>query len=394
MWSGASNPVQRTTTKSRPHDLHGSQAHHPFRHHAPRRRAGPASEPLRTREDADRTRPRAARGRRDRDGLSRILPRRLRERAQHRFRSQACGALRPLPRRGGRHRRLCRGAQGGRAVPHPHLHRHVRHSREGQAAQGLRQDPRDGRRGRQARPQLHGRRRIFLRGRGPHADRPSLPHGGGRDRCGRHDRQHSRHRGLHGARGVRRHHHDALQPRAQHRQGDHFGALPQRPRHGHGQLDHRHSARRAPDRVLHERSGRACGQLLARGGRHGDQAAREVARRSLHGHQPEADRPHLGPRLQNLQRARARAQGDRGLQRLRALVGHSSGRRPQEPRDLRDPHARERGLHGQHDAHDGALGPPHDPRLARQHGLQGRRIRSERNLRALPEACRQEGPGL
>ena len=50
-------------------------------------------------------------------------------------------------------------------------------------------------------------------------------------------------------RGVRRHHHDALQPRAQHRQGDHFGALPQRPRHGHGQLDHRHSARRAPDRV-------------------------------------------------------------------------------------------------------------------------------------------------
>ena len=134
--------------------------------------------------------------------------------------------------------------------PHPHLHRHVRHSREGQAAQGLRQDPRDGRRGRQARPQLHGRRRIFLRGRGPHADRPSLPHGGGRDRCGRHDRQHSRHRGLHGARGVRRHHHDALQPRAQHRQGDHFGALPQRPRHGHGQLDHRHSARRAPDRVL------------------------------------------------------------------------------------------------------------------------------------------------
>ena len=76
-----------------------------------------------------------------------------------------------------------------------------------------------------------------------------------------------------------------------------------------------------------------------------------------------------GPRLQDLQRARARAQGDRGLQCLRALVGHSSGRRPQEPRDLRDPHARERGLHGQHDAHDGALGPPHDPRLARQHGL-------------------------
>ena len=31
------------------------------------------------------------------------------------------------------------------AERHPHLHRHVRHSREGQAAKGLRQDPRDGR---------------------------------------------------------------------------------------------------------------------------------------------------------------------------------------------------------------------------------------------------------
>ncbi|MFR6028181.1 MAG: hypothetical protein ACLUHG_01990 [Sutterella wadsworthensis] len=70
----------------------------------------------------------------------------------------------------------CAEAPRRRVVPHPHLHRHVRHSREGQVAQDFDRILEMGveavRRARNTRTTSN-----FPATRGPHADRPSLPHG-------------------------------------------------------------------------------------------------------------------------------------------------------------------------------------------------------------------------
>ena len=67
---------------------------------------------------------------------------------------------------------------------------------------------------------------------------------------------------------------DAPQPRAEHRQGDHLGPLPQRSGPGRRQLAGRRRGRRAADRVHHQRHRRAGGQLLAGRDRDGDADAR------------------------------------------------------------------------------------------------------------------------
>ena len=67
---------------------------------------------------------------------------------------------------------------------------------------------------------------------------------------------------------------DAARAHPQLRQGGLVGALPQRPRHGGGQLaGRREDRRRAPGRMHDQRPGRARRQLLARRGRDGGEDA-------------------------------------------------------------------------------------------------------------------------
>ena len=110
-------------------------------------------------------------------------------------------------------------------------------------------------------------RRVLARGRLALRARLPLPRARGGDQGGRDHHQHPGHRGLRGAAAVRRIHPQAAGEDPELRQGGVERALPQRPRHGGGQLARRGAdRRRAPDRVHHQRPRRARRQHLARGG--------------------------------------------------------------------------------------------------------------------------------
>ena len=124
-------------------------------------------------------------------------------------------------------------------------------------------------------------------------------------------------------------------------EGDLLRALPQRPRHGRGQLAGRHPRRLPADRMHHQRHRRAGRQRRAGRSGDGDQdARRRAALRGRH------RRHHAQPRLQagggrHLVPG-AVQQGHRRPQRLRARERHPPGRHAQAHADLRDHDARSR----------------------------------------------------
>ena len=128
--------------------------------------------------------------------------------------------------------------------------------------------------------------------------------------------------------------------RADVRQGDLQRALPRRPRPRRRQHAGGDRGRRASGRVHDQRHRRARRQRGARRDRDGAaRAQRPSAVRDQHRHEADlsverhADAAHRA--------GRAGQQGDRRAQCLRARGGHSPGRHPQGPPDLRD-HARGR----------------------------------------------------
>ena len=161
------------------------------------------------------------------------------------------------------HRPLRRGDQAGQAQAHPHLPLHLAGAHEIQAAEGAARGLRDGDRAGDARARPHRRRRMVERGRHPHRARFPLPLRGGRDQRRRHHHQHPRHRRLHGAGGVFRPVQDGARARAEFRQGALLRALPQRSRHGGGELARRRAGGRAADRMHHQRHRRARRQRRA-----------------------------------------------------------------------------------------------------------------------------------
>ena len=182
---------------------------------------------------------------------------------------------------------------------------------------------------------------MVARGRLAHGARLPLPLRGECDQGGGGYHQHSGYGRLCRARGVRGPHRHADEPRAQHRQGDHLGALPQRSRLGRRQLARRGAGRGAAGRVHHQRHRRAGRQRLARGNRDG--APHAPRRDALHDR--DQDRAHhqgLAPGLDHHRLPGPAQQGDRGGERVRARVGHPPGRRAQERADLRDHDARSR----------------------------------------------------
>ena len=188
-------------------------------------------------------------------------------------RVKRASVCRPRPRRRQGHRPLRRGRAPRRATAHPHLHLHLADPHEVQAPEGAGGGAGDGPRPGRARARLHRRRRMVGRGRHPHRARLPVPLRRGRDQGRRHHDQHPRHRRLHRAGGILRADQDAARARAERRQGDLLHPLPQRPRHGGGQLAGRRSRRRAADRMHHQRHRRAGGQRRAGGDRDGDQDA-------------------------------------------------------------------------------------------------------------------------
>ena len=195
--------------------------------------------------------------------------------------------------------------------------------------QVLGRDPRQ----REARRQLHRRRRVLGAGRDPdRAGLPArvLPRGGGVRRD--HD-QRARHGGLRHADGVRRA--GARDPRGDARRRRHLHALPQRSGAGGRELAGRDRERRPAGGGRGERHRRAGGELRARGDRHDRPHARAGARcdaRPEH----EGDHPDVAARLDDDRLQRAAEQVGRGRQRVRARERHPSARCAQQPRHVRD----------------------------------------------------------
>ncbi len=212
-------------------------------------------------------------------------------------------------------------------------------------------------------------------------------HGG--DRGGRDDAEHPRHGRLHHAGGVRRPHRRADRDHARGRPRDVVGALPRRPRDGHGQRAGGHAGGRQAGGSRRQRHRRARRQHVARRGRDG--AAHAACRvRAAHRHRHHADRAHVADGVELHRHPGAAEQGHRRRQRVRARSGHPPGRHAQEPAHVRD-HAARNGRRRRIAAGPGqALGPARAqvaPRRARLHA--GRRRPGSR-LRRVQEARRQE----
>ena len=119
---------------------------------------------------------------------------------------------------------------------------------------------------------------------------------------------------------------------AGHRQRRHQRPLPRRPRHGGGQLAGGHRGGRATSRVLHQRHRRAGGQRGARRDRHGAAGpAGLLQRRDAASSREQIYRTsRLVSTLTGMNGPAE--QGDRRRERLRARVGHPSGRRSERAR--------------------------------------------------------------
>ena len=240
------------------------------------------------------------------------------------------------------------------------------------------------------------RARNWVRGRGvvrggrhPHRDRLPVPLRGDRDQGRRHHHQPARYGRLRHARGIL--------PDVPHGDGEGAGlgegdllrALPQRPRHGGGQLAGRRPRRLPADRMHHQRHRRAGRQRRARRGGDGDQdARRRAALRGRH------RRHHAQPRLQAGGGGHlvpgAVQQGHRRPQRLRARERHPPGRHAQAHADLRD-HDAGVGRRVQDLAGDGqALGPQRLPHQAQGAGLRAGRERAGGRLQPLQGAGRPQ----
>ena len=136
--------------------------------------------------------------------------------------------------------------------------------------------------------------------------------------------QHPRHGRLRRARAVRPVHPRPAREDPERRQGGLVGALPQRPRHGGGQLaGRRDDRRRAPGRVHDQRPGRARRQLLARRGRDGGAHAARLLRPRAR-HRRDADRAGLAHGQPDHRLRRAAEQGGGRRQRLRACLAAST----------------------------------------------------------------------
>ncbi len=161
-----------------------------------------------------------------RSRLSDRVGRRLRRRQRNRQARQKRGDLRAGACRLQGHRSLRRSDQAGQAAAHPHLPVHLAGAHEIQAAEGAARSLRDGDRAGVPRAQSHRRRRVVGRGRHPHRIRFPVPLRRGRDQGRRHHHQYSRHRRLHGARGIFPDVCDAARAGTEFRPGALFGALP------------------------------------------------------------------------------------------------------------------------------------------------------------------------
>ena len=156
----------------------------------------------------------------------------LRDRQAH----QAIGGVRAVA--GGRegHRPRRRGGEGRQAAAHPHLHLHLAGAPQVQAAEVGRAGAGDGALpGRQS-PQLGGGRGVVGGGRDAHRDRLPVPLRGDGHQGRRHHHQPARYGGLCDAGGILPDVPHRARARAGGGQGDLLGALPQRSRHGGGQL--------------------------------------------------------------------------------------------------------------------------------------------------------------
>ena len=286
------------------------------------------------------------------------------------------GHRRPRARSCGRHRARRRGGTRRGATAHPHLHLDVGHPHRAPAAVHARGRAGPGARRRRARQVVRRRRRVLADGRHARRRRVHRRGRGRRDRGGRDDDQHPRHRRLRDAGRVRRLPRPPVRAGAAAARRRALRPLPRRPRPGGRQLVRGRAGRRAPDRVRDQRHRRARRQRVARGA--GDAAAHPRGRRRLSAHRrPDArDRPHEPARIAPDRLSGAAEQGDRGAQRVRARVRHPPGRRAQGALDVRD-HGGGRGRRRRRllDRARQALGPPRAEVGARGAGLHGLRAR-------------------
>ncbi len=245
---------------------------------------------------------------------------------------------------------------------------------------GAGRDPRQ----REARRQLHRRRRVL--GAGRHPDRARLParvlpRGGG---VRGDDDQRPRHGGVRHADRVRRA--GARRPRGHARRRRHLDALPQRPGPGRRELPGRDRERRPAGGGRRERHRRAGGELRARGDRHDRPHARAGARRDA---RPEhqGDHPDLAAGLDDHRLQRPAEQVRGGRQRVRARERHPPARRAQQPGDVRD-HGPGRGRPG---------GQPPGPGQAQRAARVRRRAREDGSQHRLgtpgPGVRALQGPG-
>ena len=197
-------------------------------------------------------------------------------------------------------------------------------------------------------------------------------------------------RRLCGARGIRRTDRHAVQPRAEHRQGDRLGALPQRSGPGRRQFAGRRRRRRAPGRMHHQRAGRAGRQCGDGRDRHG----------AAHAPRPHAvQHRHRQPSASPRPRAWSPPSPALPVQPNKAIVGanafahevrHPPGRHAEACRHLRDHDAGIRRPQPLDAGHGQAFRPPRLQDEAEGAGLRARRQCAGRRLPPLQGAGRQE----
>ena len=199
---------------------------------------------------------------------------RLRGGLRDRQARQARGGVRAVAGRREGHRPGRRGGEARQAAAHPHLHLHLAGAPQVQAAEVGRAGAGDGALPGRPRPQLGGGRGVVGGGCDAHRDRLPVPLRGDGHQGRRHHHQPARYGGLCDAGGILPDVPHRARARAGRGQGDLLGALPQRSRHGGGQLAGGRAGRRAAGRMHHQRHRRAGRQRGAGRDRDGDQDAR------------------------------------------------------------------------------------------------------------------------
>ena len=130
------------------------------------------------------------------------------------------------------------------------------------------------------------------------------------------------------------------EPRAERRQGGLLDPLPQRSRPGGRQFAGRRAGGRAAGRMHDQRHRRARRQCRARGDRDGAARCARTACPTRPASRPRCITRASQAGLERHRLSGAVQQGDRRQERLRARIGHPSGRHAEERADLRDHDAR------------------------------------------------------